>query len=354
MPELSDALHDLYEAEARVQVSPSRAMNTLTGEARSARRRAQLRVGALAACGALVIGVGVTAGAMALKPQPIQPGATPSLSASTISVTWDPTAAIADATAGFHVPKCGDAWAPTPTSVGGVTLAPQAQYWPLDGDGRDSVSVATSLHSDGPPVKFLADTYAYVITHEGVVVAAALTFENLDLTGASSEASTQATMFASDLCAAQDAAAEAWRSVGLEPNATDAMTDAQKAAIQPQLDDMHAQLEQIRKDYKALPSGTYQVYAVTPIVFGEQLAAAQAIAATGYFNPGYINTDIGSTVFRNDPRISPYCSSLDGSGFCDVPQDVLREVLTFTVDEASVDTTPSGVAISEPVTVTVP
>jgi hypothetical protein len=328
----------------------------LTGEARTVRRRAQLRLGALGLCGALVVGAGVMVGAAALRPQPVAPGAQPSASATpaTVSVTWNPTPAVAEATAGFALPACGDTFAPAASTVGAVTLSVQALYFAGGDDGRDSISVVPIFSSDGPPITFLADSSSYVITQDGVVVAESLTFENLDLTGISTEGSSEQTVFGTVMCDAQSAIDAAWKSVGLEPNATDSMTDAEKAAAQSQLDTFYTLQQQVVRDHTALPSGTYEVYAVTPIIFGDQLAAAQQIAATGFHNPGYIESSIGSTDFRYDPRISPYCSSLDGNGYCNVPQDVLREVLTFEVDPADIDTTPSGVAISAPTTVTVP
>jgi len=346
MPELSDALHDLYEAEARVQVSPSRAMNTLTGEARSARRRAQLRVGALAACGALVIGVGVTAGAMALKPDALQPGGTPSMTPTTVSVRWDPSAAAAAVTKDFELPQCGDVWAPEPISVDGITPVASAEVTPPRGDIGDGLRMMTYFATDGPPRTFLGDAYTYVVTQGGVVVAVTDAFENLDrhVVGASSAAGTS--LFSTTTCAAQAAYQAVYDAAGVDPDAD--FSDEEWAQIKPDYDAVTAA-------HQALPAGEYTVYSVSPIVFGEQLAAAQMIFDTGYSQPVFLEWDLGSSILANDPRVAPYCAGSTDTGItCNPPQEVRDEVLTFEVDPANIDTTPSGVAISEPVTVTVP
>ena len=90
-------------------------------------------------------------------------------------------------------------------------------------------------------------------------------------------------------------------------------------------------------------------------LFGEQLAVAQEIRGMGIASVQQVVTDLGSTVFALDSRISPYCVGDVESGLnCNPPEDVLREVLTFDIDTSTIDNTLPGVAISAPVTVTVP
>ena len=302
-----------------------------------------------------MLGAAVTVGTLALKTEDLQPAQSPSPTETTTSVAWDPDTAVADTIAGVSLPKCGEAFAPTPVSVDGVSAVPQALYYPA-ADGRvNSIGIVTNFQGEGGPNFMLGDSYSYVATKDGIVVAESLNFDALDVQGVGSEASSQATVTGRDTCAYQDEVAAAWRSIGLEPEEAENLTDEQEAALQPGLDAVKTQITDIAAQYDSLPSGEYQVYAVSPVIFGAQLAVGQEVRGLGVASLASLDSTLGDTALAVDPRIAPYCSAGGGSGLtCNPPPDVLLDVLTFKIDPASIVDQPSGVAISEPVTVTIP
>lgn len=351
MPELSDALHELYDAEASLHVLPARGMNVLTGEARTVRRRAMLRSGLLGAAGAVVVSALVLGGIHAFG-ETKTPATTPSASASpepsTTPVLWNPQSETSAAMAGFTIPQCGDAFAPSEQSVDNVAIAADAGYTDelsADGSGQFLMNVLFNS-TDGERRSFLATGYGYVITQHGKVVAAEMpSADDMELYGTGGHSDNSATAFGKYNCAANAAVDQLYKDRGWDPDADH--SEAENTT-------MSAATEKLLKGFLTWPSGDYQVYVFTPVVFGDQLAAAQALKAEGVATVAGIRTDMGNVLFVNDERMAPYCTQTGDQFSCNPPQDVVDEVLTFEVDPATVDNAPPGLAISAPVNVTVP
>jgi len=129
---------------------------------------------------------------------------------------------------------------------------------------------------------------------------------------------------------------------------------------QAEIDAHSDAIREITDAAAAIPAGDYTIYAISPVVAGVDAAIAKEMKGEGLTSVAGIREDIGNSPWGNDPRLSIYCkpSGDDGQGneswWCNAPNDVLDQVLTFEYDPATVvDLTP-GVAISAPVTVTVP
>lgn len=346
MPELSDALHELYDAEARLQVLPARGMNVLAGEARSVRRRTMARSGLVGAVGAVAVAALVVGGVQVFG-SPTAPGASPSASPSPSvgahQVTWNPEPEAQAAVAGFAIPQCGDAFAPAEQQVDGVAaviqMAPGAVEVTGGMLGEPLIARTSFTSTDGEPRSFLASSTAWIITRDGVVVNVDMDgLSTLELTSTQESQTSLEAAFPVHSCEAEAALAALYQEMGWDP------------------DEPHSEaVADLLAQYQQWPSGTYQAYAVSPIVFGEQLAVAESMRALGATQVARARDDVGSTPFGKDERLSPYCFDDDGSRTCaSVPPELLDEVLTFAIDPASVDTTPPGVAISAPTTFTVP
>ncbi len=355
MPELSDALHELYEEEARSFTTPPRGLNVLTAQARGARRRSVLKASALSAVGVAAVG-GLVAGSLQLfgGAQPIAPATQASVTPDAAPlVLWDPWSAVDEATAGFTLPQCGDPFAPDPVDVAGILPAPAAVV-EGDGDGNAmGIWVADGYTAtDDAPGEFLAIQASFVFTQDGVVVGTS-TFEagNLDLYRKGLSPSSGTLLMGLSHCETR----AQWETEFAEAYDNYAELDP---AAQAELDARNAEFHETRA---GLPHGEYLVYQVTPIIFGEHLAVAKQVKAMGVRSLGQVYSDPGSTVLAKDPLIAAYCVPGEDNGFggtpdpaCTPPLDVLQMLLTFTVREDSVVDVPSGVAVSAPVRVTFP
>ena len=109
------------------------------------------------------------------------------------------------------------------------------------------------------------------------------------------------------------------------------------------------------KEWGKFKPGTYSVYVVTPIVFGEQAALGQAFALEGIGDTASLTDNLAYTPLAEDPRIAPFCAGRADAGdmVCNPPPDVLTEVLTRKINPATITDTPPGMGISEPVEFTV-
>lgn len=356
MPDLSDALRNLFEEEARSFTTPSRGLNVLAAQARSARRRAVARSAGLSAVGVAAAG-GLVFGSIHMlgAPDGLEPGtsALPSL-APIGGVTWDPEGAVADAIGDFTLPRCGEPFAPEAVSVGGVLPAPRGELQVSNEGEPLMLWVYDNFTSTGDvPTEFLALKGSVVFTQDGVVVATTeFSGGNLDLLKTSVTGGSGNAFWGHSSCAKQVAREAEFG------DTLDSYTD-----LDPEQEEILMQRVQVFEDYWGmyLPSGDYTAYVVTPIIFGPQLAVAKEIKGTGLADLSRASSDLGSTPFAKDPRIALYCERIEGENpgdgsqnYCTPPQDVIDEVLTFEIDPESVVDLASGVAISEPLYLTVP
>ncbi|MFW7413920.1 hypothetical protein [Demequina sp. SO4-18] len=274
------------------------------------------------------------------------PSVPPASDVETVPVTFNLDDVEAQASGLFTPPECGAEWSAEPTAANGVI--PEVEV--TQGSVRASATV-TFTSDDDELTAFLAQEGQLIITRDGVVVTP-----------------DWGTEFVPDLfVTATDTTAPSSDSIEFT-GATLCDTAAELSAIWDDFEWSGASEEQIAErqqeaeDFEAensdLPPGDYEVYAWTPVILGEPAAAARALAEEGVSGLAYLQYTAGYSVLQDDPRIADHCeeaSTPDGQTelLCDVPQDVLTEVLTRDVPAHYIVDAPADVAISEPATFTV-
>ena len=285
---------------------------------------------------------------------PAIPSASPSSTTSAIAyvhLTFDLSAVTHEVGDLLPHPQCGDDWAMEPSTANGVTLTADAQV--ITDDGVDRLTIGANFAAEGDdPVAFLGAESDYVVTRDGKVVSPGWGAEYVPqyyvaVPGSTTSAGDGVTLTGPTLCDVADQLAQIWADVDFAT-----ATDEDIAAAQAATDAFNAA-------HATLPPGEYKVYAVAPIVLGEPAAIARALSEEGVTNIGTLAYSIGDSVLGSDPRLDPYCSDesdADGNVVarnCDVPQDVLAEVLARDVPSAYVIDGPPALAVSEPVTITI-
>ncbi|MCR6711911.1 MAG: hypothetical protein NVV57_04080 [Demequina sp.] len=346
-PEDIAALRARFTGSAATYAVPSGGVNTVMAPARGRHRSAL--AGAAAGTTAAVAAVAV-AGWFGLDHLPsfgggaAAPTASGSPSPTTLAVTWNPQPAVNEAMEGFALPKCGDAYEPSTHAVGGITPKPTAELQEDDQYG-DYVMLSDGFVSeDQKPAFVLAGGGYYVITLDGKVVwVSDSSYHGVDVytannpvPGASGPSSG---LQRSNLCDAVEPYKKfekKWE--GIDWNDPDDQLAYQEA------------LKKFLKKLGDFPKGTYKIYQVNPIVFGEQEALAEVFAAEGINQINNLEYDITYTNLAQDPRVSPYCSGDYNVGDfqCNPPLDVLHDVLTRDIDPADINDVKGAVAISEP------
>jgi len=343
------ALRSRFTATAGTYAVPAGGVNTVMAPA-AGRHRSAL----LGAAGGTVAAVAAVAAAgwfglnhlPSLGSSAEAPTASGSASPDVFTVTWNPVPDAQKALGGFTFPKCGDTYAPDPQSVNGITPKPSAQI--EDAMGSDAfIMISPAFVAEGTdPKQVLAGGSMYVVTlDDKVVFATNQTDANLDLFTANNPITNNGIggmgFTRSSLCDVEAKREEFGKTLG-EPD--------WETATQEEMDEYSKAWEDFDASLGNFPAGTYRVYQISPIVFGEQLALAQVFASEQLTDLSSLMYDISYTNLAQDPRVSPYCSGdLNvGDWHCEPPPDVLKEVLTREVDPGTIDDTPPGLAISEP------
>ena len=274
------------------------------------------------------------------------PTATPDAPVETVPLTFNLAEVETEAAGLFTPPTCGETWSADSTLVHGVI--PEVAV--ATGATRASATVSFQNTNDALTA-FLAQEGQMIITRDGVVVTPDWGSEfvpELFVTtpGAAAPASDAIQFSGATLC---DTAAEL---SALWDDFDWAQASEQEIAARQQ------EAEQFESDNASLPPGEYQVYAWTPVILGEPAAAARALVEEGISDIAHLQYTAGYSALSDDPRIQGYCDESqtpDGQTelLCDVPQDVLAEVLTRDVPTHYVVEADAAVAISEPATFTV-
>lgn len=266
-----------------------------------------------------------------------------------VRLTFDRDDVTAQATPLLVNPICGEPWDASPTAANGVQVSADAS---LDNaDGIDEITLTASFATDGEPLAFLSSEGDYVVTRDGIVVSPdwgaefVPTYYVADATGTSSGA--QVTLAGATLCDVSDELAAIWADVDFST-----ATEAEIQAAQDKADAFNA-------EHAALPPGEYKIYATAPVLVGEEAAIARALSEEGVDSVGTLAYSIGDTPLATDERLQPYCDDItDASGEligrdCNVPSDVLLEILTRDVPQAYVVEGQPALAVSEPVVIVV-
>lgn len=274
------------------------------------------------------------------------PTATPDAPVATVPLTFNLADVEAQASGLFTPPGCGDTWSSDSVSVSGVV--PEVSV--VTGATRASATVSFANNND-TLTAFLAQEGQLVITRDDVVVTPDWGSE-----------------FVPDLFATPAHSAAPTSDVIQFTGATLCDTAAELSALWDDFDwanateqdiaDRQQQAHAFETENAALPPGEYKVYAWTPVIFGEPAAAARALVEEGFSDIAHLQYTAGYSPLRDDPRIQDYCDESETAGgqtelLCDVPQDVLAEVLTRDVPTHYVVQADAAVAISEPATFTV-
>ncbi|WP_062465182.1 hypothetical protein [Demequina soli] len=243
----------------------------------------------------------------------------------------------------FTSPQCGDTWTPPSQEANGVLPKVDASLRQVS--GVDTVSVVPGYTTETAGLGFLASEGNIIVTRDDVVVTpdwgadfvpnyyvvtpgeTTLTQNNVEFTG-------------STLCDVADELNAIWQ--GFDWSTA---TDAEIAAKQ-------AETQQFNEDHKSLAPGHYKVYQWSPIILGEPAAIARVLAGEGITGLAGLQYNAGYTALYDDPRIAAHCTDqTDADGnllerSCDVPEDVLAEVLQRQVPVEYIADVPPAVAFS--------
>jgi hypothetical protein len=248
-------------------------------------------------------------------------------------------------------PVCGDEWTHEPAAANGVTLVANADKAVVaDADTITIVSGYAPVGAD--PIAFLGAEADYIVTRDGVVVSPEWGAEYVPQyfvasTGAVVPAGNGVTLTGPTLCDVADQLAEIWAEVDFETASEEEIAAAQAAS------------DAFNAEHASLPPGEYKIYAVAPVMLGEAAAIARALNEEGVTDIGTLSYSIGDSPLGDDPRLAEYCrdeADSDGNVVarnCDVPSDVLEEVLARDVPRAYIVEGTPALAVSEPITITV-
>jgi|GEM_PF-851669 len=347
-PEDIAALRARFTATASTYATPTGGVNTVMAPAAGKHRSAL--AGAAAGTGAAVAAVAV-AGWFGLNHLPSfgssaeAPTASGSASPSAFAVTWNPLTEGQKAMEGFTFPECGDVYTPEPQAVNDITPKPSMQLEDDPQAGQFVMLTPTFVTDAGDPAQVLAGGSMYVVTLDDKVVMTTSQMDvNLDLFTVNNPVANSGPggwgFTRSSLCDVEEKRDEFGKTLD-EPD--------WETASQEEMDAYSKAWEDFDASLGTFPAGTYRVYQISPIVFGEQLALAQVFASEQLNNLSSLIYDISYTNLAQDPRVSPYCTGdwNVGDWHCEPPPDVLKEVLTREIDPATIDDTPPGLGISE-------
>jgi hypothetical protein len=249
-------------------------------------------------------------------------------------------------------PQCGEKWDGEPVAANGVKLSADADV--QSPGGADHLTISSGYTPTGQdPVAFLGTEGDYIVTRDGVVVSPDWGAEYVPqyyvaVAGSVTPAGEGVSLTGPTLCDVADQLADIWAEVDF-----DTATPEDIAAAQ-------AKTDAFNEEHASLPAGEYKIYAVAPIVLGEPAAIARALSEEGVNDIGTLAYSIGDSPLAADPRLDSYCTDETNAAGdvvarnCDVPQDVLSDVLARDVPQAYVVDGPPALAVSEPVVITIP
>jgi hypothetical protein len=269
-----------------------------------------------------------------------------------VHLTFDLTKLTAEAGDLLPHPQCGDTWDADAASANGVKLVANADVQNVGGEDHLNITSGyTPIGED--PLAFLGTEGDYIVTRDGKVISPDWGAEYVPqyfvaTSGAVTTSGDGVSLTGPTLCDVADQLAQIWANVDFATATPEDIAAAQAAS------------DAFNTEHASLPAGEYKIYAVAPIVLGEPAAIARALSEEGVNDIGTLAYSIGDSPLGNDPRLDDYCideQNVDGDVVarnCDVPQDVLSEVLARDVPQAYVVDGAPMLAVSEPVVITIP
>lgn len=270
----------------------------------------------------------------------------------TVHLTFDLAALTAAVEPLMERPQCGDTWDGSATAANGITPVTDASLRSANGVDELEISAGYKTTSNDP-LAFLATDGNFIVTRDGIVVSPDWGADYVPQyfvaqAGTITPTSGGATLTGSTLCDVGDQLSAIWQNIDFATATPEDIAAAQKLT------------DEFNAAHAALPPGEYKIYAWSPIVLGEPAAIARALMEEGVNDIGTLAYSIGNTPFAGDPRLSPFCedqTDTDGTVVgrnCDVPANVLKEVIAQDVPQSYVVDGPPALAISAPTVVTIP
>ena len=270
------------------------------------------------------------------------PSAAPT-SGETVSLTFvaaDLDAAVAGM---FTAPACGETWTPPSGAANGVL--PKVDAGLRQVAGVDTVTVVPGYTTDTAGIGFLASEGEIIVTRDDVVVTPEWGADFVPEYYVASPGET--TLTQSDV----EFSGSTLCDVAGELNAIwDGFDWA--TATEDQIAAKQAETAEFNAAHATLPPGNYKVYQWSPIVLGEPAALARVLASEGVTGMATLQFTIGYSPLAADERVAQYCTDqtdADGNVLarnCDVPEDVLTEVLRRDVPVEYIADVPPAVAFS--------
>ena len=283
------------------------------------------------------------------------PSSTPTNSTTNVAyvrLTFDVSKVTSSVSGLVEHPACGEEWSGDPSAANGVKLTVNASLG--EEADIDSLTISAEYTPEGQePVAFVGAEGYYVITRDGKVVSPDWGGELVPqyfvvIPGSKTGAGEGVSLTGPTLCDVADQLAEIWAGVDFDTATPEDIQAAQDAT------------DAFNTEHASLPPGEYKIYAVAPVLLGEDAAIARALDDEGVANLGTLSYSIGDTPLAHDPRLDPYCSDQpsgdagETARVCDVPQDVLNDVLARDVPQEYVVPGKPALAVSEPVTIVIP
>ncbi|WP_062390140.1 hypothetical protein [Demequina iriomotensis] len=264
-------------------------------------------------------------------------------SGETVSLTFRLSDVDASVEGLFETPACGETWTPPSDQANGVLPKVDASLRQVA--GVDTVTVVPGYTTDTAGLGFLASEGSVIVTRDDVVVTpgwgaefvpeyyvatpgeTTLTQNNVEFTG-------------STLCDVADELNGIWEGFDWSTASEDEIAAKQ------------AETAAFNAEHEQLPAGTYRVYQWSPIILGEPAAIARVLSEEGITGLAGLQYNIGYTALYDDPLVQEHCTDqvdTDGnllSRNCDVPEDVLAQVLERDVPVEYIADVPPAVAFS--------
>ncbi len=273
------------------------------------------------------------------------PSATPAATGATVAVTFAVDEIEAEAGGLFTPPVCGEEWTSEPSTANGVS--PQVT---VETDGTSASATVSYVTDADQATAFLAQEGQLIVTRDGVVVTPDWASEfvpEYSVASPEGEPASEPVSFAgASLCDVSAQLSSFWDDFDWSAASDDEVAERQ------------AEAAAFEAEHADLPAGEYKVYAWTPVIMGESAAAARALVEEGYTDLAYLQYTAGYSPLADSAELEPYCHESDTPGggtelLCDVPQDVLTELLTREVPEYYVVDAAPAIAISEAATFTI-
>lgn len=271
---------------------------------------------------------------------------------ATVSLTFDLEAVNASVADLHTVPECGAIYKPEAHVANGVEARVDGAVMLAGNVETLEANLGFRVTGD-QALAFLASEGTVVVTRDDVVVSPDWGAEFVPEYFVAEPNNTtytdgKVTMTGGDLCDVSGELSAIWDQLDWA------------TATEAQIADVQEQAAAFDEAHKKLPAGEYKLYMLSPVILGEPAAIARALAEEGLGGLATLQYTIAYSPLADDPAVIPYCETImDDAGNpterqCNVPADVLMDVLRRDVPVGYVVDGDPDEAISGPYAITVP